>query len=98
MKLWLIIALAIAPGLPGTFEIRASSYSPVEKGTGNTIEALHLKAKSFGHGEAGASRFTKENKASANATELYDSVMPPLCLLMLVWLSFTLSGSEKGKS
>ncbi len=95
----LIIVLAILAGLQGTSDARAGSCSPVEKGIGITSQGPHLKAKNTaGSVEAGAKRFTEENKASANASELYDTVMPPLCLLMLVWLSLTLSGSEKGKS
>lgn len=99
MKRLLLIALVILPGLLGTFYLRASSYSPVEKGIGHPIQALRPKAKNTGSsGEACARRFVEKNKASANTAGLYDTIMPPLCLLMLAWLSLALPGSEKGKS
>lgn len=91
MKRLLLIALAILPGLQGTFDLRASSFSPVEKGIGHPIQALRPKAKNTGSsGEDSARRFVEKNKASSNAAGLYDTLMPLLCLLMLIYFSLSI--------
>jgi len=35
-------------------------------------------------------RFKEKHKASADAAGLYDAIIPPLCLLMLIYLSLSL--------
>lgn len=96
MKRLLIIALAIAPGLPGTFDARVSFYSPVEKTVVTRTHAPKVKDNSsLSREEADAKRIAEETKDSAAASRLYDTVMPPLCLLMLAWLNLSLQGSKQ---
>lgn len=95
MKRLLLIALVILPGLQGTFDLRASSFSPVEKGIGHPIQAFRPKAKNTGSsGEASARRFVEKNKASAHTAGLYDTLMPLLCLLMLMYLSLSIQETK----
>ncbi len=90
MKRLFLIALAILPGLQGIFDLRASSYSPVEKGIENPTQVLQLKAKNtVSSGKDSARRFVEKNKASAYTAGLYDTLMPLLCLLMLIYLSLS---------
>lgn len=98
MKLLLILALVIVPGLQGTFAVRISFHSLAEKGIENTTQSHYLKARNTASkGEFAAGRFREKNKALADLTERCDTVMPPLCLLMLIWLTISLSGPEKEK-
>lgn len=96
MKLLLIIALAIVSGFQSAFDPR-DPFSHAEKITNEPCLSFnHAKGQSTtSSGATDARHFIKENKASANAAGYYDTIMPALCLLMLVWLSFTIPGKKK---
>lgn len=96
MKLLLIIVLAMVPGLQGIFDVRAFSYNPVERGIEHIRQDRHLKNKhSLSVGDTNTKQPAEENKASASAAELYDTLMPALSLLLILGFTWTLGGAKE---
>ncbi len=96
MKQLLILALCIAPCFPGAFDASAFSCYRLGWETG-IIKGPQLKTKDIVNtGEHEAKRLTAaENKDSARVVELYDMILPPACLLLLIGLCLTLQKPEK---
>lgn len=96
MKLLFIIVLAVVPGLQGIFDVRAFSYNPVERGIEHIRQDRHLKNKhSLSAGDTNTKQPAEENKASASAAELYDTLMPALSLFLILWLSWSVTGVKE---
>lgn len=96
MKLLLIIALAILPALQDIFDLRAFSYNPVEKGIEHIRHDHRRKDRhSVNDRDSNMKHPAEENKASASAAELYDTVMPALSLLLILWLSWSVTGVKE---
>lgn len=96
MKTLLLIALAILAGLYDHVDFRALAAHGVNQEISTATVVGQLKSNtSPGREKADTKQIAEETKDSAAAAELYDGIMPPLCLLMLVWLSLKLRASEK---
>lgn len=65
-------------------------------------QELGIKARDSGRAmhqsKADAERIAAEYQTTATVTMLCDTVIPPLCLLLILWLSMALPGSGKEKT
>jgi hypothetical protein len=92
MKQTLLIVLVI---------LAISAYGQQRNNSGvETYSGLHQKNETDATHNPGADskKVIEENTASANAAWICDTFIPPLCLLLILWLALTLPGHAKGRS